>query len=221
MASKVSILKFIKRLFFAGTLLTAFACLFLFWSNQKIESQSQFTYSNVQNIPKNKVGLLLGTGKFIKNRWINKYYQYRIDATVKLFKAGKIDYVLISGDNSRKDYDEPTTMKEDLMKRGIPEKRIFLDYAGFRTLDSVVRCKNIFKQKEITIISQPFHNKRAIYLARHNDIEAIGFNAQEVSNRYGIKTQIREKFARAKVFVDLMFGVSPKFDGKGEHISIP
>lgn len=105
------------------------------------------------------------------------------------------------------------------MAQGIPESRIFLDYAGFRTLDSVVRAKEIFGQDRFTVISQKFHNERAVYLARHYDIEAIGFNAQDVSVNNGFKTRIREWLARVKVFVDLLTNKQPKF--LGEQIEIP
>ena len=171
-------------------------------------------YDSVDTIPKNKVGLLLGTAKFLSNGRVNLYYTYRINATVALFKANKIDFVLVSGDNGSKSYDEPTTFKEDLIARGIPENRIFLDYAGFRTLDSVVRAKAIFGQDSITIISQQFHNERAIYLAEHNNIKAIAFNATDVSGRYGLKVQLREYLARAKASSDVLFNVEPKFFGK-------
>ena len=110
-------------------------------------------------------------------------------------------------------------MKNELIKKGIPENRIFLDFAGFRTLDSVVRSNKVFGQKSITIISQKFHNERAIYLAEKHGLKAIGFNAEEVVGRSGIKTKIREYFARVKVFVDLLFNVEPKF--LGESIEIP
>lgn len=134
-------------------------------------------FDDVNSIPKNKVGLLLGTGKYAANGNINLFYKYRIDAAVKLYNAGKIEFILVSGDNSRKDYDEPSDFKNDLIARGIPEDKIVLDYAGFRTLDSVVRAKEIFGQTSITFISQKFHNQRAIYLAEHYDIKAVGFNA--------------------------------------------
>jgi len=175
-------------------------------------------YTDVSDIPKNKVGLLLGTSKYVSNGNINLYYAYRIDAAVKLFEAGKIEYILISGDNGNKNYDEPSDFKNDLIKRGIPEDKIILDYAGFRTLDSVVRAKEIFGQNSITIISQEFHNERAIYLAENFDINAIAFNAKDVNNRYGLKTRAREYLARAKASMDVFFNVKPKF--LGEKINI-
>ena len=171
-------------------------------------------YTDVKSIKKNKVGLLLGTSKLLANGRINLYYQFRVDAAVALYKAGKINFILVSGDNSTVDNDEPTDFKNDLIKKGVPAEKIILDYAGFRTLDSVVRAKEIFGQSEITIISQQFHNERAIYLAEKYDISAIGFNAKDVSGRYGYKVQLREYLARTKVFVDLVFGVKPKFLGK-------
>ena len=177
-------------------------------------STSKKLYTSTQNIPSNKVGLLLGTTKYLYGGQINLYYQYRINAAVRLYKANKIKFILISGDNSRKEYDEPTTIKEDLIKQGIPENKIFLDYAGFRTLDSVVRCKKIFNQSSITVISQKFHNQRAIYIAKYHGIKAIGYNAKDVSIKYGFKTMVREKLARVKMILDLIINNQPKYLGK-------
>lgn len=188
-------------------------------SNYSIENLSDNkTFFRVNDIQHNKVGMVLGTSRLIKGGYINTYFTYRIEATVALFKAGKIDFVLVSGDNSTKKYDEPTDFKNELIKQGIPADKIYLDYAGFRTLDSVVRAKEIFGQNEITIISQEFHNRRAIYLAENHGISAIGFNAKNVSSRYGMRVQIREYFARSKVFIDILLGVKPKF--LGEKIEI-
>lgn len=180
------------------------------WMSFKTRHQ---VYDSVNDIPKNKVGLLLGTGKYAASGNINLFYKYRIDAAVKLYKAGKIDYILVSGDNSRKDYDEPTVFKKDLISKGIPEENIFLDYAGFRTLDSVVRAKEIFSQTSITIISQKFHNQRAIYIAKKFGIDAVGYNAKDVYNAH-----FREYLARSKASLDLVFNVQPKF--LGEKITI-
>jgi len=171
-------------------------------------------FNTTEDIPYNKVGLLLGTGKILSNGRVNLYYKYRIQAAVELFNAGKIDFILVSGDNSRKDYDEPSTIKNDLVEEGIPAERIYLDYAGFRTLDSVVRCKEIFSQNSITVISQQFHNERAVYIAEKKNMQAVGFNAKDVSVHYGFKTQLREKFARVKMVLDLLFGKKPKYLGE-------
>ncbi|EGV42580.1 vancomycin high temperature exclusion protein [Bizionia argentinensis JUB59] len=172
------------------------------------------TFSNVSEISKNKVGVVLGTSKRLKTGEINPYFQYRIDATVKLFQNNKIDFILVSGDNGTKYYDEPRDFKNELLARGIPEENIFLDHAGFRTLDSVVRAQKIFGQNSFTVISQKFHNERAIYIAEHHGIKVIGFNAKDVPGRSGMKVKIREYFARTKVFLDIIMDVSPKHSGK-------
>lgn len=177
------------------------------------------TFNSTNDVPINKVGLLLGTGKYLRNGRINLFYKYRINAAVKLFKAKKIRYILVSGDNGSKTYDEPTTFKQDLIAAGIPESRIILDYAGFRTLDSVIRSKEIFQQEGITIISQQFHNERAIAIAKAKGINAVGFNAKNVGGRNGFKVKVREMLARVAMCLDLITGKKPKF--LGEKINIP
>jgi SanA protein len=176
-------------------------------------------FTDAKTIPYNKVGLLLGTSKRLSSGYQNLYYYYRIEAATQLLKEGKIKYLVISGDNSRKDYSEPEDMRADLIAAGIDSTVIFLDYAGFRTFDSVVRLKEIFSQDSVTIISQQFHNERALYMARKEGISAIAFNAKDVSARYGLVTQMREKLARVKVFVDYLMGKKPKF--LGEKVIIP
>lgn len=131
-----------------------------------------------------------------------------------MYKANKIKYILVSGDNSSLSYNEPQMMKEDLIKLGIPESKIILDYAGFRTLDSVARCSLVFNEKDVIVISQKFHNERAIYLADSYTIKMQGYNAIDVNKYYGFKTNVREKFARVKLIFDLIFGKKPKFLGK-------
>ncbi len=175
-------------------------------------------YENELKIPENRVGLILGASKYTSNGQINLYYKYRLEAAISLYKSGKIEYILISGDNSKKDYDEPTDFKNDLILKGIPENKIYLDYAGFRTLDSVVRAKEIFGLTAVTIISQKFHNERALYLAKHFNIDAIAFNAKDIKGRYGFKTKLREYIARTKASLDILFNVEPKF--LGEKIEI-
>ncbi|WP_251808922.1 hypothetical protein KCTC52924_00601 [Arenibacter antarcticus] len=176
------------------------------------------TYGDIDQIPKNKVGLVLGTSNKLLGGKSNPYYTNRITATISLFKAGKIDYVLVSGDNGTPYYNEPIVFKKDLVKGGIPEECIFLDFAGFRTLDSMVRAKVIFGLDQVTVISQKFHNKRAIYLAEKKGLKAIGYNAENPSLKHGLKIKIREYFARVKVFIDIALNIQPKF--YGEHITI-
>ena len=170
-----------KKYRYALGIIVATPLLMLLLCNLVIEySVEGKTYSDINTIPKNKVGLVLGTSKRISSGDSNPYYAYRINATIDLYKAGKIEFVLVSGDNGSRYYNEPTTFKKDLVKGGIPEDKIFLDYAGFRTLDSMVRAKAIFGLDSVTVISQEFHNERAIYLAKHKGLDAIGFNAQDI-----------------------------------------
>ena len=164
-------------------------------------------YDNAKDIPYKEVGLLLGTSPRTKDGHANIYYTYRVEAAVKLYKAKKIGRILISGDGREKNYDEPKYMKRDLVRRGIPANKIILDKYGLRTYDSVIRAKDVYGYSEFTVISQKFHNERAIFLARHNDIDAIGFNAKDAPNQKGKsakKMRIRELFAKVKVFTDLI-----------------
>jgi SanA protein len=184
-----------------------------------VSKTSTRLFENIESIPKQKVGVVLGTRKMLPNGYQNHYFKYRIEATVALFKAGKIEYIIVSGDNSTKEYNEPEDMKNDLIAKGIPESKIFMDFAGFRTLDSIIRTKEIFGQNSFTVISQKFHNERAVYLAHLENMEITAFNAKDVNINYGIKTQIREKLARVKVFIDYFTGKEPKFLGK--TIDIP
>lgn len=177
------------------------------------------TFTRVSDIPKNKVGLVLGTARGLMEGGLNPFYTHRIEAVVALFEAGKIEYVLVSGDNGSPYYNEPINIKKDLMKAGIPEERIFLDYAGFRTLDSMVRAKAVFGLDSVTVISQEFHNERAIYLADKKGLKAIGFNAQDIAGQQGQKVRFREYFARVKVFLDLLMNTQPRY--YGERIPIP
>jgi len=186
-------------------------------SNFTIEISARgktFSDLDLASMPKNKVGLVLGTSRMLMEGGINPYYAHRIDATIALYKAGKIEFVLVSGDNGTIYYNEPTTIKKDLVEGGIPTDKIFLDYAGFRTLDSMVRAKFIFGLDSVTVISQKFHNERAIYLAEKKGLKAIGFNAEGISGKQGLKVQFREYFARVKVFIDLLLNTQPRFYGE-------
>ncbi len=177
------------------------------------------TFYDIEQLPKNKVGLVLGTSSKLMQGGNNPYYTNRVAAAIALYKAGKIDYILVSGDNATPYYNEPSTFKKDLLLGGIPEEKIFLDYAGFRTLDSMVRAKEVFGLDSVTVISQKFHNARAIYLAERKGLKAIGFNADDIEGSEGLKVQMREYFARVKVFLDLMLNTEPRF--YGDKIAIP
>jgi SanA protein len=170
-------------------------------------------YTDVKAIPKNRVGLLLGTSKYVDKtrKLVNSYYKNRIDAAVALYMAGKIDYIIVSGDNSTIYYNEPLLMKEDLIARGVPASRIIMDNAGFRTLDSILRCRDVFKQDSMTIISQKFHNQRALYIANHKRVTAVAFNAEDGDSYWDVT--IREKLARVKLMLDLLTNKRARYYG--------
>ena len=204
----------IKNIITLFLILIVLGILLTFWANHTIEyATDDYVTSSINKLPKEKVGLVLGTSKSLKNGNKNPYFFYRIEAAEELFKSGKIDYIIVSGDNSSQYYNEPEDMQTELVARGIPKTKIFLDFAGLRTLDSVVRAKEIFGQNSYLIISQRFHNERAVFLAQKKGIEAYGYNAKDVNKKAGFKTNLREYFARVKVFWDLFFGVDPKFSG--------
>lgn len=207
--------KVIKNIFKFFLLLLAVGIIFIAWANYSIRKESSaFVSYKIADVPETKVALLLGTGKTLSNGMPNAYFYNRIQAAIDLYKSGKIKYIIVSGDNSTKDYNEPEDMQLTLMKYGIPKERIVMDHAGFRTLDSVVRAKDIFGQNKLVIISQKFHNERAVFLARKNGMEAFGYNANDVNKYAGLKTNLREYLAKAKVYWDLLFGVQPKFGGE-------
>ncbi len=208
-------MKIFKKTLKIFLLLTVLGILFMVFANYTIKSKSEeFLYSDTNKIPAVKTAVVLGTSKTLASGNPNLYFDYRIKATAELYKSGKIQYIIVSGDNSIEGYNEPEQMKNDLIAEGIPAEKIFEDFAGFRTLDSVVRAKEIFGQNEVVFISQKFHNERAIFLAQKFGIKAYGFNAKDVNKYAGFKTNAREKLARAKVFVDFLFGVEPKFGGE-------
>lgn len=185
-----------------------------------VESNTEAsTFDAVQLVPYQKVALVLGTSKRIRDGRQNLFFNYRMDAAEALFKAGKVNYLVLSGDNGSIYYNEPQDMKNELVQRGIPAERIYLDYAGFRTFDSVIRMNAIFGQSSFTIVSQEFHNRRAVFIAQSMGLNAVGFNAKTVSAYGGMKTMLREYLARVKVILDLWLSAEPRF--LGEPIAIP
>ena len=185
-------------------------------------SVDEFLYSeqNIDLIPEKRVGLVLGTTMRLPGGRINQFFKNRIDAAFALYQAGKVDFLLVSGDNSRKDYDEPNDMRQSLVNMGIPEDRIYCDYAGFRTLDSVIRAKKVFNATEITIISQEFHVERALYIAHQKGMNAMGFIAKDAYFRPTSYTHFREYLARFAALIDVhVINRRPKFLGPKVTIS--
>lgn len=175
-------------------------------------------YSDIEKFPNNKVWLVLWTSKYIADGRRNLFYLYRISGAKALYDAKKIEYILVSWDNSTEQYNETDAMREDLIDVWIPEEKIYGDYAGFRTLDSVVRAKEIFGQESYTIITQKFHLERAIFLAKSEGIDAIWFTARDVPVSRAPRVWIRERLARVKMMMDIALWVEPKFGGEAIEI---
>lgn len=215
-------IKLIRRLFIWGIAFAIISAGAIWWANKHVIQQSApYVYNTIDSLPANNVGLVLGTIKNQQNGKPNLYFVYRIKAAVELFKTGKVKHLIVSGDNHIKGYDEPEDMRQALIAEGVPDSCITLDYAGFRTLDSIIRCKAIFGQSKFTIISQQFHNQRAIFIARKNGLETVAYNAQGVTKNYGLRTNMREYLARVKATLDIyVLKKKPKFLGEPIEIKL-
>jgi len=209
-----------KRILYIILIGLVFSLGSIFYANNLVSKTAKFkVYDKVDDIPEVKVGLLLGTSKYLSSGYENLYFKYRIQAATALYRSGKIKRIIVSGDNGSKEYDEASDMKYDLIANGIDSNHIYLDYAGFRTFDSMKRLKEIFGQKKAIIISQKFHNERAIYIGEKLDMEVYGFNANDVSQYYGLRTNLREYLARVKMLLDFVIGVEPRFLGEKVEIN--
>lgn len=184
-------------LVFAGAMLVLVCN---WWVVRTTEGQ---IYFKIDQLPANDVGLVLGTSKFVRTGKENLFFRYRMEATARLWKEGKVKYLILSGNNDSEYYNEPADMQQALVRLGVPASVMTLDYAGYRTFDSVVRCKDVFNQDKITIISQNFHNARALYIGNHEGIEAVAFAAQDVPDGYSLRTLIREYLARPYALLDV------------------
>ena len=174
-----------------------------------IGASSGKTYDDVNKIPANRYGLLLGTSPITRFGAHNLYFDARIKATADLYKAGKINKVIASGGNyvGKEKYgcDEPAAMRDSLVNLGVPADSIILDYDGQRTLKSFDNAKKVYGLDKLTIISQKYHNSRSLYLAKHFGIDAVAYNADEPNLKtHKIKNHVREYLARVKMFIDIM-----------------
>lgn len=191
--------------------------LLIFFTDKIIENKANSSlYDNLEEIPFNQVGVVLGTSKYLSSGGLNPYFTNRINAAVELYKAKKIKLIIVSGDNATNKYNEPRIMKKELVKKGIPSKYIFFDFAGFRTLDSVIRANKVFGQESFTIISQKFQNERALFIAKHFDYSVVAYNAK---GEMTFSLLIREYLARLKCVIDIfVLKKEPKFLGEPENI---
>ena len=202
--------KVLKKIIWMAGIMTVICIVIIYICNQIVVNNAEGkVFSYIDSIKFNKVGLLLGTTPQARiGRIKNYFFIYRIDAVEQLYKAGKIEQILISGDeNSLDGINEPECMRDSLVARGVPANAITLDGKGYRTICSVVNANKVYGLKSFTIISQEFHNERALYQAEHLglDVENLqGYNAKMPKSRRAFLTTIREYFARVKMFLDLI-----------------
>ncbi len=186
-----------------------------------IASTSGRIFTDLNRVPENDVGLVLGTSKFAGNGLANLHFKARTEAAARLYNAGKVKHLLLSGDNHVKGYDEPADMKEALLKLGVPESAITLDYAGFRTLDSMVRAREIFGLQKVTVITDDFHVNRAVFLGKCYGIDAIAYPSEQVPFDIAFSTRVREVGARVKAALDVyLLNTKPHFLGERIEIRI-
>lgn len=209
----------IRRVFFIVVLLIVVflvGCnLWVVWSTQ------DKVYSNSELLPDHRMALVLGTSHKTISGKPNPYFEKRMETAAELFTSGKIDHFILSGDNRSMYYNEPVAMRKALLKKGVPGTAITLDYAGLRTLDSIVRCKQIFGQEKITVITQPFHSYRALFISEYYELDAVAMVADEPNFENSIKVRLREYIARPIAVLDLyVFKTAPRFMGQKEEVKV-
>ncbi|EKN4198374.1 outer membrane permeability protein SanA [Yersinia ruckeri] len=171
-----------------------------------------YIYDEIQQLPHRQVGVVLGTAKYYRTGVINQFYLYRIQGAINAYNSGKVNYLLLSGDNALQSYNEPMTMRRDLIAAGVAPADIVLDYAGFRTLDSIVRTRKVFDTNDFIIITQRFHCERALFIALHMGIQAQCFAVPSPKNMLSVR--VREIFARLGALTDLyILKREPRFLG--------
>lgn len=209
----------LKRVFLSGVAMLLLGVGFIAWANfAAVYAGRGILFDKAEDLPGGKAGLVFGCDAQVGGRE-NAYFRYRIEAAETLWKAGKLKFIIVSGDNRSRYYNEPEKMRRALIKRGVPADRIVCDYAGLRTLDSVVRAKEVFGLNEVTFISQKFQNERAAYLAKANGMQIDGFNARDVAGQGGFQTKLREVGARVKMWLDIrVLSTKPKHLGEKESL---
>jgi SanA protein len=205
-----------KYSFYSIIAIIIFLILLYHWVSKQA---APYVFTDSNQLSPRTIGLVLGTAKYLRNGKLNPFYQYRIEGAVKLYQQGKIKHLLLSGDHSHKNYNEPETMQQDLIRAGIPASSMTLDYGGLRTLDSILRAEKIFQVNSFTIITQNFHCARAILISRKYQLDAQCYAVAAPTGKNYAKVIFREILARVKAVSDLYIKhKQPKFLGKPEPI---
>ncbi|MFW5693951.1 MAG: SanA/YdcF family protein [Alkalispirochaeta sp.] len=179
-------------------------------------------YTEVQEVPAASAALVLGTSRYSRAGTPNRFFTARMNAAAELLEEGRVEALVVSGDNAHSSYNEPAAMVEALQERGVPTDRIVPDYAGFRTLDSVVRMQRVFQQDHFVIVSQRFHVERALFIASAHGIDAHAYVADDASGMAQLNVRIREYAARVQAVLDIyVFDTEPRFLGPSVPIEFP
>jgi SanA protein len=212
-------MRWVKRIFLA--LIILFVVILFACNVWIVKSTEANVYSDFSLLPDHRVALVLGTSYRSVGGGPNPFFENRIKMAAELYQLGKIDHFILSGDNSTMFYNEPIEMRKALIREGVPLQAITLDYAGLRTLDSVVRSKAIFGQDRIIIITQSFHSYRALFISAFYDIDAVAMVAEDPDLDRTFKVRVREYFARTVAVLDLyVFKTAPRHLGEKEKINI-
>lgn len=210
------------RLIWAGATLSLAAIGMLVWADRACQDAvGGRLYRSVQTVPTNVVCLVLGTARTTRKGNPNLHFTQRINAAVGLYRSGRVQHLLVSGDNHIASYDEPTDMLNALAAAGIPTNAITRDYAGFRTLDSVVRANTVFGLKKFTIVTEEFHCPRALWIAQQHGLDVVAFAAPDLSARWSLRVKARESLARVLCGLDLyVLNRRPHFPGPPEPLML-
>lgn len=172
-------------------------------------------YKNIDHLPHNRVALVLGTSPWTRHGNKNLLFSHRIKGAAELYKAGKVEHLLLSGANPDETYNEPREMYQALLEAGVPPEAMTLDFAGLRTLDSIVRAHKVFGLERFTIVSQRYHDFRAVFIARKKGIDAVAYSRPEEDRRQPLRTEAREFLARIRALLDLyLLNAQPRFLGE-------
>lgn len=213
--------KHFRRFAIAAGIVAVASLAFVMFADRYIaQSTESRVYRDVHTMPNADVALVLGTAKRVQGR-PNMFYNARLSAAADLYHAGKVRGILVSGDHGRPGYNEPGDMKADLIAAGVPAEYITQDFAGFRTLDSVVRAREVFGQSNVIIVSQPFHAQRALFLADSHGLNAVAYAAEDAGGAAHAKIRLRESLARTAAVLDVyVLGREPRFYGPDEHVAL-
>lgn len=195
--------------------LLVLAALVALINNWVVNNSEAYVYDNFALLPDNDVGLVLGTSPFTRGGNPNPQFYGRIDAAVQLYKLGKIKHLIVSGANPDATYNEPRQMWKELTKAGVPSQAITMDFAGFRTLDSISRAQAVFGIDRMTLITQRYHAYRAVFIAKKLHMRVAAFSPAGDDTGSFNRTLVREVLARVKAVLDIyVFDAVPKFFGE-------